>query len=37
MQDLRIAAGQMNCRVAEYERNLATIERFAEADNSNRR
>ena len=31
MQDLRIAAVQMNCRVAERERNLATIERFAEA------
>lgn len=31
MQDLRIAAVQMNCRVAERDRNLATIERFAEA------
>ena len=31
MQDLRIAAVQMNCRVAEQDRNLATIERFAEA------
>ena len=30
MQDLRIAAVQMNCRVAEHDRNLATIERFAE-------
>ena len=37
MRDLRIAAVQMNCRVAEHERNLATIERFAEADNFNRR
>ena len=37
MQDLRIAAVQMSCRVAEHERNLATIERFAEADNFNRR
>ena len=31
MQDLRIAAVQMNCRVAEHDHNLATIERFAEA------
>ena len=30
MQDLRIAMVQMNCRVAEHERNLATIQRFAE-------
>ena len=30
MQDLRIAMVQMNCRVAEQERNLATIQRFAE-------
>ena len=30
MQDLRIAAVQMNCRVAAHERNLATIQRFAE-------
>ena len=37
MQDLRIAAVQMNSRVAERERNLDTIERFAEADNFNRR
>ena len=31
MEDLRIAAVQMNCRVAEHDLNLATIERFAEA------
>ena len=30
MQDLRIAMVQMNSRVAEHERNLATIARFTE-------